>query len=215
MRFATALLLSILFVAMPAQADIIELHIGQADISEDAFTTAPEQDGKAYRLSAINYVEQNSYLRLELRQDQGEATFPGLVPIKSKRQMLRFGLGERWGTTMLSLGFEVGGALVRVDNASGIYGRVDDEEKGFYGGLDLAGKLGAFGWQVDGTHYFAMPATLGVTADNKVTEPVVDGHETWFGAQIDWTFGDESAVGLRVEDAGEYETATLFLRWRT
>ncbi|MDX1443219.1 MAG: hypothetical protein R3270_05485 [Gammaproteobacteria bacterium] len=236
----TASLLAAGLLAAPAQADIIEFHAGQSELNNDDLPEVSEKDGMAYRLSAVNFVEPTVYLRLELRQDSLEPVFgstsitasdssnvttPG-GSMDATRQLVRFGFGERWGTQALNLGFELGAALIKLEqryfnhpvsatpDGSGGYivtttdlSAEHDDTNGYLG-LDLSGRMGGFEWQVDGTGYLKAPQLYdGMLGEEPDTE-------IWYGANLAWYTDKTTAIGFRYEDAGGFENATIFLRWQ-
>lgn len=204
MKFAIPFAMAALLAAAPASADIIDLHIGQAEFDTEDFDQVSDNSGRIFRLSAVNFVEEAAYLRLELRRDNAEMTTPILGKVDATRQMLRFGLGERWGSTGFNLGFELGGAMIKAEDSFGL----DEEETGLYGGLDLRGRYGSFEWRIDGTYYHKVPPVLDITAASYDYD-----NQTWYGGEILWYVDKTTAFGFRIEEAGEFRNASLFMSW--
>ena len=235
-----------LLAAAPASADIIEFHAGLAELDDKGLPEVSEQDGKSYRLSAINFVEPNVYLRLEARHDTLDPTFVptttynvpntggGTTTLElpsgdftATRQMLRFGFGERWGSSSMSLGFELGAAMIKLEQARtevpvnatadianpGSFivatANLSDETRDTNGylGLDLTGKLGGFEWKVDATGYLKAPELR----DRQFIGDTKD--QVWYGGNLAWHFDDTTALGFRYEEAGGFNSATIFMRW--
>lgn len=249
MRFTVLIVATAsLLAATPAAADIIEFHAGLAELDDEGLPEVREQEGRSYRLSAINFVEPDVYLLLEARHDTLDPTFAptttytvpntggGTTPLElpsgefeATRQMLRFGFGERWGSSSLSLGFELGAAMIKMEQSKTsvpvsatadignpgsfivITETLSEETKetnGYYG-LDLTGHLGSFEWKVDATRYLKVPELR----DRQFIGGIEQ--QTWYGGNLAWYFDETTALGFRYEEAGGFTSATIFLRWRS